>query len=171
MEIEKQSLWIISGDGVQSIEDGETFFYKNKIGDKDHKENCRNVCEKLGLELPISESHDAYGEHFNRAGIAVVFNSAVTIDGKYFASMYLPEQLTARQIEFFENQRTLFYEKYNPLLTESIFYTTKNKEYVSSKKNYRDLKIEKLINGVRATNNIDLFYEEIDRQKEELYTK
>ena len=171
MQLEKQMLWIIAGGGVQSIADGTQDFFPAQIGDKDHISRCRRYCDKYGIDYPGVETHDGYAKLFNSLGLITVYNTAQPIDGKYIALFFMPEKLTEKQIEFMDSIEEFLYEKYDPLLTDCVFYTTKQLDYNTDKEGYRNLKIEKLIVGEKPGNNIDLLFEEIARQKEEYYTK
>lgn len=171
MEIEKQLLWIIAGGGVSSLEDGETIFYKGGLGKDGHMANSKKFCEKYMPCNPSSISYTGYAEYFCKNGLAVNFNSGKILNGKYHAVIYLPEQLTEKQIAFFEENKALFYEKYDSDIVGVGVYTSKPLEYNSSHKNFRDLNIESIIRGDNINNNLDLLYNEIEHQKEELYTK
>lgn len=172
MEYEHQLLWIIPNDNYieKKLEDGKPIFYQFVLGDRDHRTKTTDFCKKYGFTgYPEGGSHTDWGKYFIELGFAVFFNSAVTIDKKYFGGIYLPKQLTSKQITFFEEQKKLFYDKYH---TSSSFFDAAvlpdgNLSYRSTN-GLRDLKIEAIINGKSPENGIDLFYEELELQKSKL---
>lgn len=172
MDYEKQLLWIVPNDEYsnKNLEDGKTVFYPHILGDRDHRTRLIDFCCQYGFtNYPEGGSHNDWGKYFTRLGFAIFFNSGVTVDNKYFGSIFLPIQLTNSQIDFFESQKELFYEKYhsNPGFFEAVVLPEGNLEYRSSN-GFRDLKIEAIINGKPSNNGIDLFYDELASQKEKL---
>lgn len=172
MDYEKKLLWIIPNNEYndRNLEDGKPIFYPFILGDRDHRIRTVDFCNQYGFtNYPEAGSHNDWGKYFTELGFSVVFNSAVTVDSKYFCSIFLPKQLTNNQIEFFESQKEMFYEKYhsNPGFFEAVVLPEGNLEYRSSN-GFRDLKIEAIINGKPNNNGIDLFYDEINSQKEKL---
>ena len=102
-------------------------------------------------------------------GFLVFFNSGMKLDNEYFGCWYIPSRLTSKQIEFLESQKELFYAQYNshPSFFRSFVRPEGELEYKSSN-GLRDLKLEALINNQPVENGIDIFYNEINFQKEKL---
>lgn len=170
MNYEQQLLWIIpNGDYIdRNLEDGRPVFYPFVLGITDHRDRAAEFCKEYGLNnYPEGGSHNDWGKYFIERGFVVFFNSAVTIDNKYFGSFFLPNQLTINQIDFLESQKEMFYEKYDPTILKTVVKPDGDLEYKSST-GLRDLKIEAIINGKSTENGIDLFYDEINFQKERL---
>ena len=99
----------------------------------------------------------------------IVFNSALTVDDKYFCGIYLPEQLTENQITFLENISPLFQEKYH--VEVSFFgvevYTSLPENFsYKINNNCRNLHIESIISSNKTENGQKLLYKEIICQKE-----
>lgn len=172
MKNEQQLLWIIpNGDYTdRNLEDGIPVFYPFVVGDRDHGTRTTEFCKEYGFtDCPIGGSHDDWGKYFTSKGLAIFFNSGIKLDNEYFGCWYLPSQLTTKQIEFLENQKELFYEQYNkhPSFFRSLVKTDGELSYRSSN-GFRDLKIEAMISGISLDNGIDIFYNEINLQKEKL---
>lgn len=170
MKYEQQLLWIIPNNNYINLEDGKPVCYPFVLGDKDHKKKAIDFCEEYGFtDFPVGGSHDDWGRYFTEKGFAVFFNSAVTIDNQYFGCWYLPKQLSMKQIDFMEEQKEFFYQKYNchPSFFGVCVQPEGDLSYPSTN-GLRILKIEAMINGKSTENAIDLFYEEISSQKEKL---
>lgn len=170
MKYEQQLLWIIPNGDYINLEDGNPICYPFVLGDKDHKKKAIDFCEEYGFTgFPAGGSHDDWGKYFTEKGFAVFFNSAVTIDNKYFGCWYLPKQLSLKQIDFIVEQRDFFYQKYNchPSFFGVCVQPEGDLSYPSTN-GLRILKIEAMINGKSIENGIDLFYEEISLQRERL---
>lgn len=170
MKYEQQLLWIIPNGDYENLEDGNPIFYPFILGNRDHRNKAKDFCEKYGFTgFPEGGSHDDWGRYFTEKGFAVFFNSAVMIDDKYFGGWYLPKQLTMKQIEFVEDQKSFFVEKYNshPSFFGVCVQPDGDLAY-SSSNGFRNLKIEAMISGKAPNNAIDLFYDEISLQKEKL---
>lgn len=168
---ERQLLWIIPGDTAGQLEDGKAIFYGSDSRDGEgHQKNCNEFCIKNGIDAAFCSTHDDYGKLLSALGMIVVFNSGVTIDGKYFiGGMYLPEHLSEKQIEFLENKRELFKEKYhtNKSFFDIRVYTEESLLYKTTD-GLRDLHIESIIEGKRTDDGQELLYREVERQKQAL---
>lgn len=116
--------------------------------------------------MPKLASHEIYARYFNQLGFAVVFNSGVTIDEKYFATIFLPERSTEKQIGFFYYKKNLFKDSYHESVSffEAIVYSSQDLNYNSECHGYRSLKIESIVNGENNKNGQELLYKELDRQ-------
>lgn len=172
MENERQLLWIIPNDEYndRNLKDGDTIFYPFTVGDRDHGTRTTEFCDEYGfVNYPIGGSHNDWGKYLTDRGLAVFFNSGMKIDDKYFGCWYLPSQLTAKQIEFLESQKELFYEQYNthPSFFRSFVKPEGDMGY-KSPNGFRDLKLEAQINNQTTENGVDIFYNEINSQKEKL---
>lgn len=176
MEYEKQIIWIIPNGEYQDkgLEDGQCICFPHEVGDENtHLLKCNGFCEEHNLSnYPVGGSHGDWGNYFAKKGIAIVFNSGVMAGGKYFiGGIYLPSQLTEKQIKFFEDRKELFYEKY---YLEPTFFGVRilSDEIIPYRNDgFRDLVIEAKINNQPSDNGIDLFYQELERQKENLPKK
>lgn len=165
--IEKSRLWMIPPAGYEDrgLQDGEGIFIGDIIN-REHSDAFNNFSKEYSFQVPKLASHEVYARYFNQLGFAVVFNSGITIDEKYFATIFLPEQLTEKQILFFYDKKSLFEKSYheNVSFFEAIVYTSKDLKYNSVNKSYRSLKIESIINGEKNENGQELLYNELDRQ-------
>lgn len=167
--METKLLWIIPGGGF-NLEDGNPITYDlDLVNKKDHPERCKEFCEEVGIDCAYCSSHQDFGKLLSSLGMIVVFNSALTIDGRYFCTIFLPEQMTEKQIAFLENTRQLFKEKYfeNVALFRVKVYTN-NLENFSDRidKNFRDLYMESIISNNENDNGQELLYKEVENQKE-----
>jgi len=118
MEYEKQLIWIIPNNeySENNLEDGRGTFFPFMTGDRDHRSRCQEFCEEHKLSnYPVGGSHDDWGKYLTERGFIVFFNSGVTIDNKYFGALYLPAQLTEKQINFLEDRKELLVT-YQPML-------------------------------------------------------
>ena len=172
MNYEQKLLWIIPNDQYMDKElpDGKAQFFPKLAMNGDHREECREFCENIGLtDCPKGGSHDDLGNYLSKKGFAAFFNSGVPVDGKYFGVWYLPEQLSMKQIEFLESQEALFREKYHthPSFFNASIQSSEPLSYRSNN-NLRNLTIEAMISNKPSDNGIDLLYQEIACQKEKL---
>ena len=118
MKYEKQLIWIIPNNeySENNLEDGRGTFFPFMTGDRDHRSRCQEFCEEHKLSnYPVGGSHDDWGKYLTERGFIVFFNSGVTIDNKYFGALYLPAQLTEKQINFLEDRKELLVT-YKPML-------------------------------------------------------
>lgn len=169
--METKLLWIIPGGGY-NLEDGNPITYNLDLqSKKDHPDYCQKFCMENGIDCSHCHTHLDYAKILTSLRMIVVFNSAVPIDGKYFCSIFLPEQMTEKQINFLEKQSTLFQEKYYEKV--SFFrvkvYTSVPFTYTYKiTDNFRDLKIENIIANNSEENGQKFLYQEVNRQKEEI---
>lgn len=161
--METKKLWIIPGDKLEHLEDGKPVFYDFS----DHQESCSDFCKKYNINNDSCTSHLAYAKLFTSLGMALVFNSGQKMDGYYFCGIYLPEELSEKQIEFFENSKEMFQEKY---YSKAGFFTAKVASSVpltyNTNDGFRDLTIESIIENRTNDNGQELLYIEVERQKE-----
>ena len=125
MEYEKQLIWIIPNNeySENNLEDGRGTFFPFMTGDRDHRSRCQEFCEEHKLSnYPVGGSHDDWGKYLTERGFIVFFNSGVTIDNKYFGALYLPAQLTEKQINFLEDRKELLEEKYKDYHYDILSY-------------------------------------------------
>lgn len=167
--MENKLLWIIPGGGYQ-LEDGTPITYDlDLVNKRDHPYYCKVFCEELAIDYTNCNSHKDFGRLLSSLGMIIVFNSALTVDDKYFCGIYLPEQLTENQITFLENISPLFQEKYHEnvsffgvevytSLPENFSYKINN--------NCRNLHIESIISNNKTENGQKLLFKEIVCQKE-----
>lgn len=166
--METKLLWIIPGEGF-NLENGEPITYDvDLIKKKTHIDYCKEFCKSIGLNNIDYNSHEDYGRFLSSLGMIVVFNSGRPMDGKYFCDIYLPEQMSEKQILFLEDCQTLFKEKYYEEIT---FFRVK--VYTSFPESFsyrivnqcRDLKIENIISNCQIDNGQELLYREVMMQK------
>lgn len=166
--METKLLWIIPGGGY-NLEDGNPITYDLDLANKkDHPDYCKKFCEENRIDYSHCNSHKDFGKLLSSLGMIIVFNSALTIEDKYFCGIYLPEQMTENQIAFLENIRQLFKEKYheNTAFFGVKVYTSIPKSFPYKIDNQcRDLHIESIISNDKNENGQELLYKEIESQK------
>ena len=141
------------------------------IGDRDHRSFCQKIIEKYNMNHSGGESHIDYATTFTENRYVAIFSSGAKVDGKFFATIFLPEEMSAFQIDFLLNTKQCFNEKYHELINffSTLVYTTETLPYNSGYKNFRSLEIEAIINqNPNAKNCQILLYEELDRRKKEM---
>ncbi len=170
----RELLWIIPNNDFEGVQidgqefiDGKVVSFSKKIGEA-HLEFFSKLFDKLRIEKPNSWDDITCALKLAEKGFATVVNSGRPIDGKYFATIFLPKQMSLKQIEFFEENKSLLLENYHDHLLEIAIYIDVKPPYNSS---YRNLKIEKIIEGKKEYSNLDMFYEELQKQKEFIKTK
>ena len=66
-----------------------------EIGKRDHREFCQDMIKKYNMVHMGGESHIDYARTFNTYGYTVVFSSGTKVNGKLFASIFLPENMSS----------------------------------------------------------------------------
>lgn len=174
MEYEKQLIWIIPNNeySENNLEDGRGTFFSFMTGDRDHRSRCQEFCEEHKLSnYPVGGSHDDWGKYLTERGFIVLFNSGVTIDNKYFGALYLPAQLTEKQINFLEDRKELLEEKYNHSPSFLGIRVLPSAPLNYRNNGFRDLRIESIIENCPSDDAIVLLYKEVNSQKENLKRK
>jgi hypothetical protein len=174
MEYEKQLIWIIPNNeySENNLEDGRGTFFPFMTGDRDHRSRCQEFCEEHKLSnYPVGGSHDDWGKYLTERGFIVFFNSGVTIDNKYFGALYLPAQLTEKQINFLEDRKELLEEKYNHNTSFLGIRVLASTPLDYRNNGFRDLQIESIIENCPSDDAIVLLYKEVNSQKENLKRK
>lgn len=174
MEYEKQLIWIIPNNeySKNNLEDGRVTFFPFMTGDRDHRSRCQEFCEEHKLSnYPVGGSHDDWGKYLTERGFIVFFNSGVTIDNKYFGALYLPAQLTEKQIIFLEDRKELLEEKYNHNTSFLGIRVLASTPLDYRNNGFRDLRIESIIENCPSNDAIVLLYKEVNSQKENLKRK
>lgn len=174
MEYEKQLIWIIPNNeySKNNLEDGRGTFFPFMTGDRDHRSRCQEFCEEHKLSnYPVGGSHDDWGKYLTERGFIVFFNSGVTIDNKYFGALYLPAQLTEKQIIFLEDRKELLEEKYNHNTSFLGIRVLASTPLDYRNNGFRDLRIESIIENCPSDDAVELLYREIASQKENLKRK
>lgn len=174
MEYEKQLIWIIPNNeySENNLEDGRGTFFPFMTGDRDHRSRCQEFCEEHKLSnYPVGGSHDDWGKYLTERGFIVFFNSGVTIDNKYFGALYLPAQLTEKQINFLEDRKELLEEKYNHNTSFLGIRVLASTPLDYRNNGFRDLQIESIIENCPSNDAIVLLYKEVNSQKENLKRK
>lgn len=168
---EEQSLWLIPGKNLEDrgLNDGDAKCYQVELGGNDHRTCAANFCKKYGFDETFCITYENFGEYFTDYGIAVVINIG-KINGKSaLGGIYLPANLTEKQIDFFMNRKELFQEKFHENF--SYFEPRVRPEGDLPYKTFdgfRDLRIESIIEGKRTDNGQELLFRELERQKEAL---
>ncbi len=174
MEYEKQLIWIIPNNeySENNLEDGRGTFFPFMTGDRDHRSRCQEFCDEHKLSnYPVGGSHDDWGKYLTERGFIVFFNSGVTIDNKYFGALYLPAQLTEKQINFLEDRKELLEEKYNHNTSFLGIRVLPSAPLGYRNNGFRDLRIESIIENCPSDDAIELLYREIASQRENLKRK
>lgn len=141
-------------------------------GDRDHRSRCQEFCEEHKLSnYPVGGSHDDWGKYLTERGFIVFFNSGVTIDNKYFGALYLPAQLTEKQIIFLEDRKELLEEKYNHNTSFLGIRVLASTPLDYRNNGFRDLRIESIIENCPSDDAVELLYREIASQRENLKMK
>jgi len=168
---ELQSLWLIIGEDLEEkgLNDGNVIWYEVKLGDDDHKEQAKKFCKAYSFDERFCVTYEGIGEYFTSLGIAVLINIG-RIDGKAaLGGIYLPANLTEKQIDFFMSKKEIFKEKFHQNI--SYFEARVRPEGDLAYRTidgFRDLRIESIIDGRKSDNGQELFYRELERQKEAL---
>lgn len=175
MNDEQKLLWIIPNGQYmdKGLLDGKAQLFPKTSINGDHREECREFCESIGLiDCPNGGSHDDLGNYLSKKGFAAFFNSGVPVEGKYFGVWYLPEQLSMKQIEFLEKKEPLFREKYysHPSFFNTLVQSSEPLSYRSNN-NLRNLTIEAMINNKPSNDGVDFLYQEVSFHKERLLNK
>ncbi len=150
-------------------EEVEKQFYE--IGNRDHRDFCQKIIKKYNMVHKGGENHIDYARTFNSYGFAVIFSSGAKVNGKLFASIFLPEEISSYQVDFLDSCKECFEEKYHELINffETLSYTTNPLTYNSGYKDFRNLGIEAIINhNPNQKNGQKLLYEELFKRKEEM---
>lgn len=168
MEEETQRIWIIPGSGLEdkNLFDGKAVYYEDEIGNREHTIIMKKFCKEYGIDANLfCTTHIDYGKYLANLGIGVFFNGGL-MEGKYFGFFYLPANLTANQIEFFETKKQLFKDKFyeNIGFFEARFLPEGDLDYKATD-GFRNLKTESIIEGKPSNNGQELLYREIERQK------
>lgn len=170
MKEELQRLWIIPGEGFEDkgLVNGEAKFYEFHIGARDHGELLKNFCDKYELDAGFCSSHTDYGKYFTCNGMILLINIGL-IDGKRGAALYLPANMTEKQLDFLSKRKALFEEQFHKdisffdigvLPDSDLMYKTSD--------GFRDLRIESIIEGKPSEDGQELLYKEVDRQRANL---
>lgn len=174
MEYEKQLIWIIPNNeySENNLEDGRGVFFPFIAGDRDHRFYCQKFCEEHKLSnYPVGGSHNDWGKYLTERGFIAFFNSGATIDNKYFGALYLPAELTEKQINFLEDRKELLEEKYNHSTSFLGIRVLPLTPLDYRNNGFRDLKIESIIENNPSDDAIELLYRELNSQKENLKRK
>ena len=175
MRKETELLWLIPNDQYEEkgLKDGEGLFYSKGVFTSDHREISRDFCKNYGFSNypELGGSHPEWGKYFAERGILVFFNSGNRIDGKYQGQLYIPNNLTEKQIAFLENQKDLFENEYSPNAVRVLICPDLDTEYgYKLSFGMRDTKKEEYISGTPydKVDGIYALYKEAERQKENL---
>lgn len=158
-------LWFFLGKGHDL--DGE-IVTKTKHGDvKQHIDLLKEFFDEHAFPLPKTFSVEGFALELAKRNIALLLNAG-KIDGKYACFLYLPESLSRKQIESFEKLKPTF-EKYfyhHPsFFGVSIYSIDTNIPYKVYFTKLNELAQQR---GIVVRDGIELFYQEIERQKETL---
>ncbi len=156
-------LWFFYGK--ESDLDGE-IVTKTKHGDvKQHIDLLKEFFDENQMELPPNFSVEGFALELAKRNIALLLNAG-KIDGKYAGFLYLPEKLSRKQIESFERLKSTFekdFYHHPSFFGVSIYRIDTNIPYKVYFTKLKDLEEQR---GVAVQDGIELFYQEIERQKE-----
>jgi hypothetical protein len=162
-------LWIIPGDKTNenNLVDGQLITKTKQVEIKQHIDIIEKFQKEYHLPIPSQFSIVGYAKTFCELGMVTLINMG-KIDGKYGAYLFLPEQLTPSQIETLEALRKTFEQEFYSvvnLFKSSVYSSTPNSAYKLKEQCFRDLYIESILDGKENKNGIELFYQEIEKQK------
>lgn len=156
-------LWFFLGEGYDL--DGQ-IMTKTKHGEvKQHIDLLKEFFDEQQFPLPKSFSVEGFALELAKRNIALLLNAG-KIDGKYAGFLYLPERLSRKQIESFEGLKSAFEKEFyhHPsFFGVSIYRIDTNIPY---KVYFTKLKEAEEQKGRIVQDGIELFYQEIERQKE-----
>ena len=101
-------------------------------------------------------------------GVMVGLSSGQKMNGKYFMTLALPENMSSYQLAFLESQMSILQEEFSsePNLFSIIVHNPGPMSYNSGVPNFRNLAIEAIINNSPSKNDaIELLKQEIENQK------
>jgi len=163
-------IYLIPGSKTEeiSLNDGEIIEKGKMEGTKQHIDVLLKLIEEKNIENLRETSIVGIAQTLAELDIITIVNIG-KIDGKYAASMFLPEELTYHQIETLENLKETFENNFHHKVNffEPCVYTTNTNLTYKLKNNcFRDLYIESIIDKIKNDNGIELLYQEIETQKE-----
>lgn len=170
MKEELQRLWIIPGEGLEEkgLLDGKAKFYEFTIGARDHGELLKNFCEEYKLDAGFCSSHTDYGKFFTTNGMILLINIGL-IDGKRGAVLYLPANMTEKQLDFLDNRKALFEECFHKDISFFDIGVLADTELLyKAPDGFRDLRIEGIIERNPSNDGQELLYREVDKQRANL---
>lgn len=156
-KLESELLWIIPPQ-----EERKPFYTFPSFPGKVHIEYYKQFYKENNLVLPSEESDFSFGIDLAQKGFVNVVNSGHAVNGKYYASFFIPEQVTENQIKFLEDIKLLLTEKYHKDILDVLIITSEKQSYTN--KNYRILSMESKINHSNK-DPLTLLYEEIEKQR------
>jgi len=167
---ETKRLWLVAGENLEEygLEDGQVTYYDTEIGNRDHKTLCEKFAKEHGIDVSGCTTHTDFAKCFTSLGIFMLMNAG-NISGKRAATLYLPAQMSEKVIEFLENKKELFNEKFhsNSGLFGVAVLPMGDLEYRTND-GFRNLEIESMIEGNPTKDGQELLYREVARQKEAL---
>lgn len=163
-------IYLIPGSKTEeiSLNDGEIIESGKVEGTKQHIDVLLKLIEEYKIKNENETSIVGIAQTLAQLGIITIVNIG-KIDGKYAASIFLPEELTYHQIDTVENLRETFENNFHHKVNffEPCVYAINTSLTYKLKNNcFRDLYIESIINGRKNNSGIELLYQEIETQKE-----
>ena len=173
MKEEFKDLWIVAGLGMESVGlfNGTEEFYDLEIGRSEHKDLCEKFAKQYNINVSHCNSHEDFGKLFTSLGCIMLVNIG-NIDRKRACVIYLPPQMTEKQLAFLEDRKQLFYEKFhhNVSLFDFAVLSDRELEYCTNN-GFRNLEIESIIENNPSKDGQVLLYREVERQKINLIEK
>lgn len=170
MDISKYLVWFVPSKTDTDHSFKETVYgEKYKFQERDHQEITMKFLEEHQLDHKgRGRGHFDFIETLCENDIIVGFSSGQKVNGKYYMTLALPENLSAYQITFLESQLPIFQSQFftSPNLFSIIVYTRSPMTYNSGIPHFRNLAIEAIINNSPSKNDaIELLKQEIENQK------
>ncbi len=155
-------VWILPGEGHAC--DGE-FITRTKHGNvKQHIDVLEEFFKEFHLEMPSKFTIDGFASELSKKNMLLLVNAG-RIDGKYAGVIYLPENLSKKQITTMLDMRSTFEEEFHHHLAFfgiHVYRINMNIPY----KVYSDLNEVYQREGIFIQDGIELLYQELERRKE-----
>ena len=155
-------VWVLPGEGHAL--DGE-FITRTKHGNvKQHIDVLEEFFKEFNMQMPSKFTIDGFALELSKQNMLLLVNAG-KIDGKYASVMYLPENLSKKQITTLLNIRPTFEEEFHhhvAFFGVHVYRVNMNIPY----KVYYDLNEVYQRQGIYMQDGIELFYQEIERRKE-----
>lgn len=170
IDISEYLVWYVPF-GPDSYHHFEEAFYgeKYKLGGADHQDITMKFIVDHQLEHKgRGRGHFDFVQTLCENGVMVGLSSGQKMNGKYFMTLALPENMSSYQLAFLESQMSILQEEFSsePNLFSIIVHNPGPVSYNSGVPNFRNLAIEAIINNSPSKNDaIELLKQEIENQK------
>lgn len=170
MAIDTSKISFIPGNMISNLNDGECISYNSNSNSEIHIDLAMRFLKEYNLDSNNTDiSIEKIGEYLSSIGIISFINLGI-ISGKRAAIIYLPSNMTNKQIEFLESQKDMlsnsFYE--DDTFFRTFVYPDREMDYKTTS-GLRDLNLENKIYN-KNMNGQEIFYDEIKTQKENIVT-